>query len=55
MQLKTYFRIGVLLLVAGILSTVQAADERLNAAQMAAAAELYQQYCTLCPVTAGAM
>jgi cytochrome c oxidase cbb3-type subunit 3 len=44
----TFFVFGFLILTAPLAFTPQAAAERLNAAQMAEAAELYQQYCALC-------
>lgn len=48
MLLKKWFRVVFLCVAAGVFSAAQAEEDRLDATQRAAAAELYQQYCALC-------
>lgn len=48
MLLKQSFPVCFLLLVTGVFSAAQAAEDRLDTTQVAVAAELYQQYCALC-------
>ncbi|TCO74457.1 cytochrome c oxidase cbb3-type subunit 3 [Chromatocurvus halotolerans] len=48
MRLTAYLRAGLLVAATGVLSAVQAAEDRLDATQIAEAEVLYQQYCALC-------